>query len=78
MNPKDAVCRSCGGYLKLVDVRDGECLVACVDCAESYLATSAPPDGGVIHLYPEAPQKEGGIREHPGSLDPGPSQRVAG
>ena len=54
VNPKDGVCRTCGGQLEITDVDDATMTVLCTDadCGDSYpVETDAFGDGG-IDYYP--------------------------
>ena len=61
VNPKDGVCRSCGGELEITDADDATMTVEC-ECGESYLVEpDAFGDGCMTYYVPFiASQKEGG------------------
>lgn len=61
VNPKDSVCRSCGGELEITDADDATMTVEC-ECGESYLVEpDAFGDGCMTYYVPFlAIQKEEG------------------
>lgn len=52
VNPKDGVCRSCGGELEITDADDATMTVEC-ECGESYLVEpDAFGDGCMTYYVP--------------------------
>ena len=41
VDPRDGVCRSCGGELVIVDADDATMQVVCMECADLLLAASS-------------------------------------
>jgi len=37
VNPRDGVCRSCGGQLEITEADDATMTVECQECGDSYL-----------------------------------------
>jgi hypothetical protein len=50
INPKDGVCRECGGVLRIVGADDATLEVECTRCGDGYsVEPDAFHDGGVIY-----------------------------
>ncbi len=50
VDPKDGVCRACGGELEIVDADDATMTVECQECDDTYLVeTDAFGDGCVTY-----------------------------
>jgi hypothetical protein len=48
VDPKDGVCRSCGGWLEITDFDNCSMTVYCRACGDSYpVETDASGDGGI-------------------------------
>jgi hypothetical protein len=63
VDPKDGICRSCNGELKIIDVDDATMTVNCFDCGDSYLVeTDAFGDGCMTYYV-------GFLAEHLEGLD---------
>lgn len=53
VDPKDGVCRSCGGTLEITDADDATMTVECEECGDSYLVeTDAFGDGCMTYYVP--------------------------
>jgi transcription elongation factor Elf1 len=50
VNPRDGVCRSCNGPLRIVDVDDATMTLDCMQCGDSYnVEPDALGDGCMIY-----------------------------
>jgi len=51
VDPKDGVCRSCGGELEIIDADDATMTVECEDCGETYLVEPDAFGDGCMTYY---------------------------
>jgi len=51
VNPKDGVCRSCGGRLVIVDADDATMTVECEECGDSYFVEPDAFGDGCMTYY---------------------------
>jgi len=51
VDPKDGVCRSCGGELQIIDADDATMTVECDDCADVYFVEPDAFGDGCMTYY---------------------------
>jgi len=51
VDPKDGVCRSCGGGLEIIDADDATMTVQCEECGDSYVVEPDAFGDGCMTYY---------------------------
>ena len=60
VDPKDGVCRACGGVLTVVDADDATMTVECDECGDSYqVEPDAFGDGCMVYYLELMTRQEG-------------------